>query len=216
MAGLDFEFLIRKNVPQLGEVATWVETWNELKDEPGVTFRSHAKGVTDFDKHQTVTLSASICNVLGTVTAKTETRDISWSPVPARPTRAVAMRRWTEILYHTLLDFWPTVEALLATYPIAGSFKKHDAPSLYQPWPDWHYSGSFFWVRNRDFFARKWRTTDQGFYGTETWPGFNFRREQAGCVFYNAMESVLEMDDPDYIAAKIEPALLAWESNNAR
>jgi hypothetical protein len=98
------------------------------------------------------------------------------------PDGGATIRRWTEALYETLVDYWPAVQRLLETHPLAGSFKRRG-----RYWQEsvatWHYSGSWFWFRNRDLYARDWRRIDRFWSGIESYPGLHFGVEEAGVVF---------------------------------
>ena len=97
-----------------------------------------------------------------------------------------AIRLWTEVLYETLLDYWPVVHDLLTKYPIVGSLKRRG-----HYWPEssssWHYSGSWFWFRNRDLYRRDWSKIDRFFSGIEPYPSLHFADSEAGVVFGDLM-----------------------------
>jgi hypothetical protein len=90
--------------------------------------------------------------------------------------------KWTEMMYHTLLDFPLQVGEVLKKYSLAGSFKKVCRgfdPDSKSPW---HYHGAFYWVRS-DFYS-KWRDIIPIWFGVESWPGdVQPEPSQAGCVF---------------------------------
>ena len=92
------------------------------------------------------------------------------------------VRRWTNAMYSGNLDHWPAVQRLLVNYPLVGCFKRHgqNFPVSTSPW---HYSGTFRWHRNRDLFARDWRTIDRVWTGSESHPGLHFRADEGGCLF---------------------------------
>jgi hypothetical protein len=47
-----------------------------------------------------------------------------------------------------------------------------------------HYSGTFFWFRNADVFARNWRTVPPIWGGVEAWPGILFTPGECGTIFW--------------------------------
>lgn len=99
-----------------------------------------------------------------------------------RPVKdGVMVHRWAEVLYEACLDYWPVVEDLLAQFPIAGCFQKI-GPVFAKSRSQWHYSGSFYWVRN-DLIGERWKTIDQIKWGVESWPGVHWDKEQAGVIF---------------------------------
>ena len=97
-----------------------------------------------------------------------------------------AVARWVEAQYATLLDHWPAVAELLRAHPLAGSFRRD-----IQGWQasesrsDWHYSGSWFWFRNADLFARDWRRIDRFWSGIEAYPSLHFSREEAAVAVWS-------------------------------
>ena len=93
------------------------------------------------------------------------------------------VHRWTDIQYETCLDYVPLVERLLQIFPIVGSFKKTAGKFFWgKSKSPWHYSGTFYWLRNSQTFNRDWRTIDQYWWGTESWPGLMFKK--GGTLFY--------------------------------
>jgi hypothetical protein len=99
-----------------------------------------------------------------------------WNP-------GVTVHPWTRVMYSSLLDFWPVVEAELIRWPIAGSFKKVGW-GFSGSRSRWHYSGSFFWIRCSEAFKHgRWERIDRKWWGNEAWPGLHFPPEHAGLVF---------------------------------
>lgn len=118
--------------------------------------------------------------------------------------------RWTAAMYQTCLDDWAEVAELLTTHALAGSFRRYMTPET-QGWGVWHYSGTYFWARLRDVFARNWRYIPKRFYGTEAWPGLMFRPDEAAVIFG---EAVADLYDLDYWDRMIVPALAEWTSKH--
>lgn len=132
-----------------------------------------------------------------------------------RPKGSTA-HRWTEVLYELYMERWQRIEALLWQYPVVGAFKK-----IGRGWKEsnsqWHYSGSWVWVRNRDFFARNWRNIDRFWSGIESMPSNNFQRHEAGCIFMEGKvgsreKGGLELYDARAWEQDIEPALTKWRA----
>jgi hypothetical protein len=93
----------------------------------------------------------------------------------------VTVHTWTTILYETLLDYWPLIEKVLTAHPLAGSFKRTSRAFNGVPW---HYSGTFLWVRNADFFVRNWRGgIPRKWWGTEGVWGKLYAAHEGGLVF---------------------------------
>lgn len=121
--------------------------------------------------------------------------------------RNQAIRLWTQAMYDTCLDYWPVVESILSQKAMAGSFRRFG--QFRTPGNNrWHYSGTFYWFRNRDVFLGNWRHVDEGFYGTESWPGLMFTGEQTGCIF---LDDAKDMYDIKYWNT-ITPALNQWKA----
>ena len=93
-----------------------------------------------------------------------------------------AVRRWTEALYDASLGQWPLVAEHLQRYALTGSFRMLGRFRAHQYLGDWHYSGTFFWLRHALAFRRPILTVPQFYGGVEVWPGLHFRREETGCL----------------------------------
>lgn len=92
------------------------------------------------------------------------------------------IRRWTDVMYQATLDRVERVEEILLTNCMAGPFKRYGmfkTPNNKQ----WHYSGTFYWFRNRDVFSRDWNAIDKTFFAAESWPGRIFWRDEVACLF---------------------------------
>jgi hypothetical protein len=113
----------------------------------------------------------------------------------------VTVHDWASVLYETSLDYWPLVRRELAKFPIVGSLKRSDSM-----WP-WHYSGTFYWFRNKDAFSRNWRDVPQNWGGVEQWPGKLYDIKEGGCLFMN---DTGEMYDKSYMNYVIKPHLEVW------
>lgn len=115
---------------------------------------------------------------------------------------------WAEMMYRTTFDHWPHVKSVLSQYPVAGTFKRLGMFKL----PGnhcWHYSGTFFWFRNRDVFARpEWSRIHNRFFAcVEAWPANVFKADEAGVIFG---DNAGDLYQPEELAR--QAALLAeWE-----
>lgn len=114
--------------------------------------------------------------------------------------------RWTEVLHETLIESWDAVAESLRVHPCAGSFKK-----VGRGWPSsqsrsrWHYSGSWFWVRDAALLSRDWRKIDTFWAAAESYPSLHFSRDEAGCVFHAASVRRMNLYDPNYWRHVVEP-----------
>jgi len=108
----------------------------------------------------------------------------------------ITVHRWARLMYEANLDYWPEVERLFKRNLIVGAFKKLGWSF---PGSKWHYSGNFFWVRNREFFTRD-RALMQVYGGAEAWPGVVYDVLKSGCVFHERSIRVLNLYDLNYMA----------------
>jgi hypothetical protein len=123
----------------------------------------------------------------------------------------VSVHRWAEIMYESLLDYWPRVESLLLRFPIAGSFKKLGR-GFNGSDSGWHYSGAFYWLRNSEAFSRNWRKIDRRYWGSESWPGLHFLPDEAGCVFGQGGGPLFNLYDLRLLRDFVEPAYERWKA----
>ncbi len=116
-----------------------------------------------------------------------------------------AVRRWAELQYELYTD-WPRVGPLLQQYPTVGAFKKLGR-GFAESRSDWHYSGSWFWVRSRDLFSQpNWREIDRQWFGIEPYPSLHFSSAEAGCLFHTAPVRSMNLYRDDYWRDVVEPA----------
>jgi len=96
---------------------------------------------------------------------------------------------WRNSMYHALLDNMQEVELALSHKPVVGTHRVHKVANF----PDgsksgeWHFAGTFFWLRNADVFGRKdWRELiQQTGWGMEAFPGLTFKYEDSHCMAYD-------------------------------
>jgi hypothetical protein len=131
---------------------------------------------------------------------------------PRHPTA----HRWVETLEECLLGDWDRVDAVLRSHPAAGCFLKTG-----RAWPDhesraqWHYSGSWYWLRTAELFGQNdWRRIDRTWTGIEPYPAHHFDLHEAGCVFMGPLPA-REMDlyREEYWHGVVEPALARWRAH---
>lgn len=89
----------------------------------------------------------------------------------------LTIKRWTELMYETCLDYPDTRNQILARNPIAASFLMH---GFIFPKASHAYSGTFLWM---DIEKVKDKVFNLPFthWGIEAWPGRYFT---PGCIFY--------------------------------
>jgi hypothetical protein len=90
---------------------------------------------------------------------------------------------WASVMYQLTLGNEKQVMELLEQYPFAGCFRRHNEFHLPKHHV-WHYSGTYFWFRNADIFARDWADLAPNFFaGVEAWPSRLFPASETGCIF---------------------------------
>ncbi len=95
-----------------------------------------------------------------------------------------AVKLWTEGLYHYNLDFITDVEErIFSWYPVVGAFKRYGKFGHFPKDSKWHYSGTFFWVRNSSLFNKEWKKLHKTRYGTEAYLSLLYPSTEAGCIF---------------------------------
>lgn len=84
------------------------------------------------------------------------------------------VQTWTDAMYVLNLSSPPLVDNLLARYHAIGCYRQRmpHAGSM------WHYSGTFFWFRNRPLFSRQWRDIQMERHGTEAFLGRHFSEQE--------------------------------------
>ena len=118
--------------------------------------------------------------------------------------------RWTEAMWRTCLDDWPSVERALTQYSMAGSFKRYGQFKTHGN-HRWHYSGTFYWFRNDDVFrtGKDWQSIDQQFFGNESWPGRMFKPHEAACLF---MDDSPDLYQSDSWSKRVEREYELWKA----
>jgi predicted O-methyltransferase YrrM len=140
------------------------------------------------------------------VTFYAHAKGVRHEPLVPRP-----VRRWSEILYRTALDHWPLVRAQLERYAVTGSFKMLGRFRAHHYTGDWHYSGTFFWLRHAYIFARDVASVE-GFYGcVEAWPGLHFKRQETGCLFMDELRQLPYHES--FWIAMADTAFAQWQAS---
>lgn len=119
-----------------------------------------------------------------------------------------AVRRWAEVQYQVMLDHWAAVRAQLETHAMTGLLRRIGRFANHQHAGDWHYSGTFFWMRHDAVFARPWQQVGAFYGAVEAWPGTLFSRDEAACLL---LDQVRELPyHPRFWALRGDPALVQW------
>jgi hypothetical protein len=124
------------------------------------------------------------------------------------------IRRWSEVQYQVVLDDWLAIREQLQRYAMTGPFKRYGHYKPHHNLADWHYSGTYFWMRHAHVFARDYQSIPQFYGGVETWPGTVFRKEETGCVFVDDLgpSHIYHPYFPEFWRTA-EPALKRWQAS---
>jgi len=182
LQGFTDEFIVVQNNPILREVATWNPMLERL--------RLH-------DSENDVTFS---CHAKG----------VRHKLVPDNSDGSTVFR-WTQAQWELGTD-WVLTQPLLEEHATVGAFRRFVSHSPKLGFGRWHYSGTFYWWRNRDVFRRSWRNVPKSFIGTEAWPGLLFSKDESAVTIGDDMQDLYNFF---YWQNSIEPMLSQWRSSNA-
>lgn len=101
-----------------------------------------------------------------------------------------AVRRWADVSYRAALDDWRAVCADLERFALTGSFRMFGRFRPHGYIDDWHYSGTYYWMRHARVFARNCLAVPQFYCGVEAWPGKYFARHEAGCLLFDDLRQL--------------------------
>ena len=121
------------------------------------------------------------------------------------------VRRWVEVQYRTCLDNWTRTWKELQQFAMTGPFKRLGRYQTHKNLGDWHYCGTFFWMRHAQVFTRDCFNIPDFYGGVEAWPGIYFRETETGCLFLNTQRQAPYL--PQFWQSIAEPALKRWESS---
>jgi hypothetical protein len=161
------------------------------------------------ERGEAVTFAAMLQRV-----ASTDRNEVSFyahaKGVKYEPEFPPAVRRWTEVLYGALLDDWAAVREQLQLGAMTGMLRKHGRFRNHHEVGDWHYSGTFFWMRHAHVFRRRWQEVPQFYGGVEAWPGTLFHRDETGCLL---LDQVREWPYSDrFWSQRGDPAYRQWRA----
>jgi hypothetical protein len=110
--------------------------------------------------------------------------------VKYEPELPAPVRRWAEVQYAVTLDDWQGLRKQMQHFAMTGIFRRHGRFRNHQNVADWHYSGTFFWLRHAQVFQRKWADVPQFYGGVEAWPGLQFRSHETGCMLLDNLREL--------------------------
>ena len=100
------------------------------------------------------------------------------------------VRRWAEVQYQVALDNWLAVREQMSAFPMTGVFRMLGRFRAHQFVGDWHYSGTFFWMRNAVARSSRFRPVPRFYGGVEAWPGTMFAEAETGCLFMDKLRQL--------------------------
>jgi hypothetical protein len=110
--------------------------------------------------------------------------------VKYEPRLPPAVRRWAEVQYRVTLDDWPSVSEQMQRFAMTGIFKLLGRFRTHRFVGNWHYSGTFFWMRHAQVFSRRYQDVPQFYAGVEAWPGVMFHESETGCLFIDKLNQL--------------------------
>lgn len=156
----------------------------------GVTFAAMLREVASFERNE--------------LTYYAHAKGVKYEP--AFPP---AVRRWAEVQYAVTLDDWAAVREQLQRYAMTGIFRKHGRFRNHHELGDWHYSGTFFWMRHAHVFRRRWQDVPQFYGGVEAWPGTLFHRDETGCLLLDGLRELPYQER--FWSQRGDPAFRRWK-----
>lgn len=122
---------------------------------------------------------------------------------------------WAGLLWEACVDYLPLAEEQLTRFPIAGCFKKIVTRAFQESASAWHYSGTFFWVRQKHITAERLALAEPFWAGNEAWPGVAFHRDDGGCLFFEKRQQ-FDLYKRPFWDSVIAPSWEAWKKANAQ
>lgn len=145
--------------------------------------------------------------------ASTERNELSFyahaKGVKYEPSFPPAVRRWAEVQYAVTLDDWMSVKDQLQRSAMTGIFRKHGRFRNHHELGEWHYSGTFFWMRHAHVFRRRWQDVPQFYGGVEAWPGTLFHRDETGCLLLDQLRELPYQER--FWTQRGNPAFRQWQ-----
>ncbi len=82
------------------------------------------------------------------------------------PRESVISVLWPHTMYTKNLDDFEFISKILETYECCGTFKLNKPYSALS-FVNWHYSGAFFWFKNKSIFSKEWQKFYPDVHGLE-------------------------------------------------
>jgi len=85
---------------------------------------------------------------------------------------------WPHTMYTKNLDDFEYISNILENYECCGTFKL-DRPYSALSFVPWHYSGAFFWFKNKSIFSKNWQTFYADVHGLEGYLATHLKSSEA-------------------------------------
>jgi hypothetical protein len=121
------------------------------------------------------------------------------------------IRRWAEMSYRAALDDWQAVGAQLERFAVTGPFRRFGRFSAHRNLCDWHYHGTFFWMRHAHVFTKDCFRVPPFYCGVEAWPGLHFTRDEGGCLL---LDDLVEPATEESFWTSHGAELARWEAEH--
>ena len=113
--------------------------------------------------------------------------------VQAHTSGSDPIRWWIDAMYDTVYhNIDGVLDSMRSGAAIAGSFKRYG--SHFKARHGWHYTGTFYAIRNAIAFSNGIPAYRQVWWGTESWPGDHFPKQAAACLFGDNAQDLYKED----------------------
>lgn len=117
---------------------------------------------------------------------------------------------WLDAMASACLDYPEMVEFIMRKKHVVGAFRSNMAIGTSKA--QWHFAGTWWWVRNSALYSREWERSDPEFWGAESYPGVHFQRHESACLFFDHAETS-HLYNIGFWQTEIGPAYKKWRSN---
>jgi hypothetical protein len=124
------------------------------------------------------------------------------------------IQAWSELMYSACLDYIDSVKMILFMNPTVGAIRKV-GEGFDGSWSDWHFTGSFYWLRHDELYSRNWRMMDFNWYGVESYPSIIFPLQNSAHVVLTGEIADTDMYNEDDLLYMAVPTYNHWVRRNA-
>lgn len=197
-------------------VGVVVDERSEPADAVRVRLDGHGCEIIEFANRaegETVSFPGLLASVASTdpdeVTFYAHAKGVKYEPEIPEP-----VRKWCDALYRVNLDDWREVQRHLDTHALTGAFRMLGRFRTHRNLGDWHYSGTFFWMRSARVFRNGAPEVRPFYGGVEAWPGQHFTQAETGCLLLDQLRQLPYHQE--FWTTQGDPALAQWERQRTR